>query len=184
MSAGLPFMAQDIVTRKIDELLPYARNAKIHSREQVIQLAAMIAEYGYTNPVFTWFDPDSGITKIIAGHGRILALEHLGIEDVPTIKLDHLTEVQARAYIIADNRSAESPWDTEMLALELEALEEEKFDLTLTGFDTAFLKSMQKEVAESTPLTGSKDAEELDFENERMEHRCPRCGFEFDDTTE
>ncbi len=115
------------------ELIPYARNARTHSDEQVGQIAASIAEFGFVNPVLVGED-----NIIIAGHGRLLAASKLGMETVPVIRLGHLSETQRRALVIADNRLAEAAgWDEEMLAIELQALMEEDFDLDITGFDAA-----------------------------------------------
>lgn len=123
---------------KTDELIPYARNARQHAPEQVAQIAASIREFGFNNPVL--IDQRAGI---IAGHGRVLAAQKLGLETVPCIRLGHLTEVQKRAYIIADNRLAEtSTWSLEQLALELEDLRLEEFDIDLTGFSAAALEGL------------------------------------------
>jgi ParB-like chromosome segregation protein Spo0J len=118
----------------IEALIPYARNARKHSDEQVAQLAASIREFGFNAPVLV--DSENGI---IAGHGRVLAARKLGLEAVPCLRIDHLTETQRRAYILADNRLAElgGGWDDEMLGLELADLKEADFDLDLAGFDSA-----------------------------------------------
>lgn len=121
-----------IVMKPTDSLVPYARNARTHSPEQVGQIAASIKEFGFCNPVL--IDAEGGI---IAGHGRVLAAQKLGRADVPTITLGHLTETQRRAYILADNKLAlNAGWDEEMLKIELEGLKTEGFDLALTGFDS------------------------------------------------
>lgn len=114
----------------IDTLIPYARNSRTHSDEQVAQVAASIREFGFTNPVL--IDADGGI---IAGHGRVLAARKLQLKEVPCIRLSHLTETQKKAYIIADNKLAlNAGWDDELLKLELGELDLEGFDLELTGF--------------------------------------------------
>jgi len=115
----------------VGALIPYARNARKHSDEQVAQLAASIREFGFNNPVLV--DKENGI---IAGHGRVLAARKLGLESVPCLRLDHLTETQRKAYILADNRLAElgGGWDEEMLGIELADLRDEQFDIDLTGF--------------------------------------------------
>lgn len=118
-------------TAKTDSLIPYARNSRTHSDEQVAQIAASIKEFGFLNPIIV--DGENGI---IAGHGRLLAAQKLGIDEVPVVEAAHLTEAQKRAYIIADNKLAlNAGWDNEMLALELGELGELGFDLGLTGFD-------------------------------------------------
>ena len=119
--------------RPISSLIPYARNARTHSDAQVAQIAASIREFGFTNPILV--DGDLGI---IAGHGRLLAARKLGMTEVPTLELSHLTPAQKRAYVLADNRLALSAgWDEALLRLELGELQDEGFDLALTGFDLA-----------------------------------------------
>ncbi|WDU57825.1 site-specific DNA-methyltransferase [Pseudemcibacter aquimaris] len=114
-----------------EQLIPYARNARTHGPEQVAQIAASIAEFGFVNPVLI-----GGDDILIAGHGRLLAAQKLGLDQVPAIRLDYLTESQRRALVIADNRIAENAgWDEEMLRLELAELSEDDFDLDLLGFD-------------------------------------------------
>lgn len=115
----------------IADLIPYARNSRTHSEEQVAKIAASIREFGFLNPVIT--DGDNGI---VAGHGRVLAAQKLGMAELPTIEAKHLSEAQKRAYIIADNRMAlDAGWDTDLLRVEIADLEGEGFDLSLTGFD-------------------------------------------------
>ena len=123
--------AQNIEQTSVDALIPSARNPRTHSEAQVAQIAASIREFGFTNPAL--IDADGGI---IAGHGRVLAARKLGLETVPTIRIDYMTDAQKRAYIIADNKLAlNAGWDDELLALELGELQAEGFDLVLTGFD-------------------------------------------------
>jgi ParB-like chromosome segregation protein Spo0J len=120
-----------IETLPTDSLVPYARNSRTHSPQQVQQIAGSIREFGFTNPVLI----DSG-NGIIAGHGRVMAAQMLGIDKVPCIRLGHLTEIQKQAYIIADNKLAlNAGWDEAMLGLELAELREADFDLGLMGFD-------------------------------------------------
>ncbi len=121
--------------RDVAALRPYLRNARTHSPKQVRQIAASIEEFGFTNPVL--IDAEGGI---IAGHGRVEAAKLLGLEKVPAIRLDHLSEAQKRAYVIADNRLAQlAGWDNELLALELQFLStlDLDFDVEITGFETA-----------------------------------------------
>lgn len=114
----------------VADLIPYARNSRTHSDEQVTKIAASIKEFGFLNPVI--IDGENGI---IAGHGRVMAAKKLGLEDVPVIEASHLTEAQRRAYVIADNRLAlDAGWDEEMLRVEFAELEGLGFDLELTGF--------------------------------------------------
>ena len=113
------------------KLVPYARNARTHSDAQVAQIAASIAEFGFTNPILAGSD---GV--IVAGHGRVMAAKSLGLEQVPVLVLDHLTEAQRRAYVIADNKLAlNAGWDEGLLRSEIQALGDEGFDLSLAGFD-------------------------------------------------
>lgn len=119
-----------IVSRKVDDLIPYARNSRTHSDAQVAQIAASVREFGWTNPVLV--DGENGI---IAGHGRILAARKLGMEEVPCIELAGLSDTQRRAYIIADNKLAlNAGWDDELLAIEFAELADAGFDNLLTGF--------------------------------------------------
>lgn len=121
-----------VVYRPTSKLIPYARNSRTHSEAQIAQIAGSIREFGFTNPVL--IDEEGGI---IAGHGRVLAAQLLEHDEVPTITLSHLSEVQKRAYVIADNKLAlNAGWDSEMLALELHDLGELGFDLALTGFES------------------------------------------------
>jgi site-specific DNA-methyltransferase (adenine-specific) len=129
----------------IEQLLPYAKNSRTHDDAQVAQLAASIKEFGFNNPVLV-----DGEGTIIAGHGRVMAARKLGLDEVPAIKLGHLTENQKKAYIIADNRLAlNAGWDTEMLTLEIKDLQSEDFDLSLMGFDEDELaKLLEPEVVD------------------------------------
>ncbi len=115
----------------IDTLIPYARNSRTHTDEQVAQVAASIKEFGFLNPVIIAED-----NTILAGHARVLAARKLGLDKVPCIKAENLTEAQKRAYIIADNKlSLNAGWDEELLAVEISDLQAESFDLSLLGFD-------------------------------------------------
>lgn len=126
-----PWPADKVERRKVADLIPYARNSRTHSEAQIAQIAASIKEWGWTTPVLIC--EDGGI---IAGHGRVMAAQKLGIEEVPCMIAEGWSEAQKRAYVIADNRLPElAGWDQEMLALELGELGELDFDLSLTGFD-------------------------------------------------
>ena len=126
----------------LDALIPYARNSRTHSDEQVAQVAASIREFGFTNPVL--IDANGGI---IAGHGRVMAARKLGMADVPCIRLAHLSEAQKRAYVIADNKLAlNSGWDEKMLAAELASLKEFDFDLSLLGFGSDLIDIMDPDL--------------------------------------
>lgn len=123
--------ADKVERRKVADLVPYARNARTHTADQVNQLAASIREWGWTNPVL--IDPDG---TIIAGHGRVLAAQKLGIEEVPCMIAKGWTEAQRRAYVLADNKLAlNAGWDDDLLRTEFGQLQEMKFDLSVIGFD-------------------------------------------------
>ena len=127
----LQAMAQRIEHWALERLIPYARNPRTHSDAQVAQIAASIAEFGFNNPILV--DTKAGI---IAGHGRLLAARKLQLKEVPVIILDHLSETQKRAYILADNQLAlNAGWDAELLRVKLAALQEEDFNLGLIGFE-------------------------------------------------
>jgi len=122
----------------IDRLVPYSRNARTHSPEQILQLQASIREFGFVNPVLI----DDNY-NIIAGHGRIMAARAEGIKEVPCVFISHMTEAQKRAYILADNKIAlNAGWDMEMLRVELEELRDLDFDLDLTGFDETEINAL------------------------------------------
>jgi DNA modification methylase len=144
-------LAQRIEVWPLERLVPYARNPRTHSEQQVAQIAASIMEFGFNNPILV--DSQAGV---IAGHGRLLAARKLGMASVPVIVLDHLDENQRRAYLVADNRLSElAGWDSELLAQELKELSEAGFDATLAGFDAKeiddFIASLERgsEVAET-----------------------------------
>ncbi len=135
---NLSWLADKIERWPTAKLVPYARNARTHSDAQVAQIAASIAEFGFTNPILAGSD---GV--IVAGHGRLAAAQKLGLGVVPVVVLDHLTPTQRRALVIADNRIAENAgWDEELLRVELEGLQDEGFDLDLTGFDADALAEL------------------------------------------
>lgn len=119
-------------------LVPYAKNARLHSPEQVQEIAASIVQFGFNNPVLV--DAEGGI---VAGHGRVMAAQKLGLDRVPIVRLGHLTETQKRAYILADNRIAEnSSWDLNLLSEELRGLDQLGEDVTVLGFAEAQLESL------------------------------------------
>ena len=157
------------------DLIPYARNSRTHSDQQVTQIAGSIREFGFLNPVI--IDEDK---TIIAGHGRVLAAAKMKLEKVPCVQFSHLTDAQKRAYVITDNRIAEnSGWDQEMLTNELSDLFADDFELDLLGFSEKELENMLDLQAgeEETP---ESSAEEIDAESYEFKAKCPRCEFEFD----
>ncbi|MAM62359.1 site-specific DNA-methyltransferase [Maritimibacter sp. UBA3975] len=130
--------AEQIEHRPVAALIPFANNARTHSADQVALIAGSIREFGFNNPVLV-----DGQNGVIAGHGRLLAANKLGLSTVPVIELGHLTEAQKRAYILADNRLAErAGWDKELLSLELGDLSELGVDLEAIGFDGAELDDL------------------------------------------
>jgi DNA modification methylase len=140
--------ATKIEWRSVDKLIPYAKNARTHSDEQVAQIAGSIKEFGFNNPVLV--DKEN---SVIAGHGRLMAARKLGMEKVPVVELEHLTESQRKAYVLADNRIAlNSGWDTSMLSLELQDLKDD-IDLSLLGFDPDELDALLNPIEETEGLT-------------------------------
>lgn len=144
--------------RYVDSLIPYARNARTHSDEQVAQIAASIREFGFNNPVLV-----DGNKGVIAGHGRILAARKLNLSSVPVIELGHLSDTQKRAFILAENKLTErGGWDSDLLSVELADLQDAGFDLELTGFDDSELKSyldQDDEKPVANPLDSSVNVE-------------------------
>jgi len=148
------WLADKIEQWPTGKLLPYARNARTHSDEQVAQIAASIAEFGFTNPILAGSD---GV--IVAGHGRLAAAQKLGLEVVPVVVLDHLSPTQRRALVIADNRIAENAgWDDAMLRIEIAALQDDDFDLSLTGFDADALAELMAGDEQDTEGEADDDA--------------------------
>jgi DNA modification methylase len=139
--------ASSIEQRRVSQLKPYPGNARRHSKAQVKQIAASIERFGFTNPVLV-----SDEDEIVAGHGRVMAAKHLGIAEVPVIRLSHLSAAERRAYVLADNKLAlNAGWDTELLAIELQGLIDLDFDLSLTGFSIAEIDFVLEAATESVP---------------------------------
>lgn len=135
----------------INKLIPYVNNARTHNAQQINKLRSSLREFGFINPVI--IDRDF---NVIAGHGRIMAAKEEGINEVPCVFVDYLTEAQKKAYILADNRMAmDAGWDEELLKVEIEALQAEDFDLSLTGFDESELAGF---------FDTADDAKEDDFD--------------------
>jgi DNA modification methylase len=141
----------------LDRLIPYDKNPRTHSDAQVAQIAASIAAFGFLNPILV--DTNAGV---IAGHGRLLAARKLKLSEVPVIVLDHLSEAQKRAYLLADNQIAlAAGWDDELLRLELTALQDEGFDVNLTGFEDVELAQLLASQEATQGLTDEDDVPEL-----------------------
>ena len=157
--------------RDINTIIPYANNTKKHPVEQIDKLASMISEYGHDVPIVV--DSD-GI--IIKGHGRLAACKKLNMTTVPVIVRSDLTPAQCKAARIADNKISESEWDMDLLKIELAELDSLDFDLDLTGFDDF---DFSIALDEETQMHESK-AKEIDTDDFKMAHTCPKCGFEYD----
>jgi ParB-like chromosome segregation protein Spo0J len=142
--------------RKIETLIPFARNPRTHSEAQIAKLASSIVEFGWTQPILV-----DGANGIIAGHGRLAAARKLDLPEVPVIELGHLTPAQKRAYVIADNRLAlDAGWDEELLSLELAELSESGYDLTMTGFSNEEIEELlvgAEQAFEEESSSDSKD---------------------------
>ena len=124
-------MPENTTLLPIDKLIAFKRNARTHSKAQIRQIVESIEKFGFTNPILI----DESNT-ILAGHGRLAAARLLGMKEVPTIQIGHLTDAEKRAYVIADNRIAEKAgWDKQSLAIEFQALVDLDFDVTVTGFE-------------------------------------------------
>lgn len=163
--------ARNVEMRALSTLTKYDKNARTHSPEQVAQIAASIAEFGWTMPVLV-----DGKGVLIAGHGRVDAAKKLGIKEVPVMVADGWTAMQIKAYRIADNKLAlNAGWDDEMLKIELGDLQFNGFTLELTGFNPAELDVLMKE-PDFEP--GSEDDQgRLDT---KAHVTCPECGHEFE----
>ncbi len=158
----------------IEKLVPYARNSRTHSEEQIAQLAASIKEWGFTTAVLV--DEAGGI---IAGHGRVLAARKLGMEQLPVMVAKGWSDAKKRAYVLADNKLAlNAGWDNEMLALELSEIGELGFDLDLIGFTAGEIAGLTFKEKDLYPDSSTQEINPDDY---NMGHQCPKCGFEFDD---
>lgn len=164
-------MAERIELWPTDRLVPYNRNPRTHSPEQVDKIAASIVEFGFLNPILV--DTSDGI---IAGHGRLVAAKKLSLPVVPVVVLDHLTEAQKRAYVIADNKLAlDAGWDEGILAAEMHALNSERFDLALTGFDDDELDELLAPLEDEEEETAG-GGEEADAVPQEAKRRVTRLG--------
>ena len=177
-----------ITNRKLNELVPYVRNARTHSPQQIKQIEASLLEFGWCNPVSI-----DGKVGIVAGHGRVQAATNLMNSPdavipnwpdktlVPTIDLSHLTPIQRKAYILADNKIAlNAGYDSQLLALELMELQEDGFDLPVIGFDTAELDNLFRDNFDGPDDGGLGDGSGSEIEQPQAECQCPKCGFRFD----
>jgi ParB family transcriptional regulator, chromosome partitioning protein len=181
-------MELKIIYRSISELMPSANNARTHSDEQVKQIANSIALFGFNNPVL--LDEDK---NIIAGHGRILAAQILKLKKAPTITLKHLTPELKKAYLIADNKlAANSSWDIEQLGTEVRELTENRFDVSVLGFDKNELDNLLTEdltslitspetifINDEEPEKDPKEKKPRAISKSKLVHTCPKCKHEF-----
>jgi len=189
-----------IETIETHKLVPYAKNSRTHSKEQITQIASSIEEFGFTNPVLIGESED-----IIAGHGRVMAAKELKLSKVPCIRLRHLTKEQKKAYVIADNKLAlNANWDESLLKQEIESLQESDYDITLTGFSEMEIdellaaeeiideadeilheQSLQVEPAKEYVLILAKDIDEWDemveyFQLKKVRRGGYKAGSAFD----
>lgn len=163
-----------VVMVPTDDLVMYEGNAKLHPHEQVDQIAASIEEFNFADPIAAWHNED-GESVIIEGHGRLMAAKKLGIEELPVIYLDYLTDEQRRAYALVHNQlTMNTGFDMEILSVELDAI----VDIDMSQFDF----DIELDVPEVGEITnGSKEIDVESFNDDKFEHECPRCGFRFND---
>jgi ParB-like chromosome segregation protein Spo0J len=166
-------MQLNVKYRKVEDLIPYVNNSRKHSDEQVAQISASIKEFGWTNPILI-----DGTNSIIAGHGRLMAARKLKMDEVPTIELDHLTDTQRKALVIADNKLAlNADWDTTLLTIELDELLKDGFALDILGFNEQEIKTIMSDV--NFDAGSEEDQGKLDQLDPKW-ICCPHCGKEFD----
>ena len=156
MENGRSWPADKVERRKISSIVPYARNSRTHSDEQVAQIASSIKEWGFTNPILVDIDGE-----IIAGHGRLLAAQKLGLDEVPCITAVGWSEAQKKAYVIADNKLAlNAGWDESLLKVEFKELGDFNFDLELTGFSLDELADLFDDQQKEDELPDQEDYNE------------------------
>lgn len=154
--AGVRVAAEQLLMVDIERLVPYANNARRHSKRQIRQIRASLREFGFVTPVIIDFE-----NNIIAGHGRVLAAREEGLSQVPCVLVSNLTEAQRRAYILADNRLAEtSDWDVGALRMEMGALEKLSFDTGIIGFDAADMQAISMGTFGQAGKSGGNAAEQ------------------------
>ena len=166
-------MQLNVKYRKVEDLIPYVNNSRKHSDEQIAQISASIKEFGWTNPILI-----DETNSIIAGHGRLMAARKLKMDEVPTIELDHLTDTQRKALVIADNKLAlNADWDTTLLTIELDELLKDGFALDILGFNEQEIKTIMSDV--NFDAGSEEDQGKLDQLDPKW-ICCPHCGKEFD----
>ena len=160
MKDGRSWPADKVERRNIKTIIPYARNSRTHSDEQVAQIAASIKEWGFTNPILVDVDGE-----IIAGHGRLLAAQKLGLDEVPCITAVGWSDAQKKAYVIADNKLAlNAGWDMEYLRLELDDLAGMDFNLDLTGFSADEIANLSFDDDAETEMPDLADGDREPFQ--------------------
>lgn len=173
--------AEQLLMVPIDDLVPYANNARVHSKAQIDKLRASLREFGFVTPVLIDFD-----NNIIAGHGRVEAARAEGMSQVPCVLVTNLTEAQQKAYVLADNRLSElASWDEPLLKMELENLSHLEFDTGVIGFDfgddrLSGFGAQASEPADALDLDDGVDSDDDTSGPKRQTMHCPKCGFVFE----
>lgn len=163
----------EVVQVPLAALKAYDNNAKRHTPEQIEAVKASIREFGFRNPVIAWHDAD-GQAEIVAGHARCKAAEELGMDTVPVVFCDDLTDAQRRALTLVDNQTTMmTGWDEDLLAYELDVLADD-FDMAEFGFDLELQE-------QAMPTANAGEVDTSGFDDEEFEHECPRCKFKFND---
>jgi len=167
-----PMPHLEVVEIPTENLLEYPNNAKLHPSEQIDQIANSIQDFGFNSPILAWHN-DDGEPEIVAGHGRLMAAKKLGIDKLPVVFLDHMSDEQRRAYILVDNKlTMNSDFDFEILVDELGALD--NFNMAEFGFEM--------EIPNMTEIINtSQEIDVESFNDDKFEHECPRCGFRFNE---
>jgi ParB-like chromosome segregation protein Spo0J len=160
----------DVTIRPLNDIVPYGENPKEHPQEQVDKIASSIRRFGWDQPIVV-----DGDGTIIKGHGRYQAAQKLGLMEVPVIEQLDLSDAEARAARIADNRVAESEWNDDLLAVELELVEESDMPIETTAFD----ESESGEYLDPPDLEVPDEFDEIDEEDIEFEHECPECGYQW-----
>lgn len=167
----LSLVADGIELVPVESLIPYSNNPKEHPQDQVRKIASSIKNYGWDQPIVV-----DGDGEIIKGHGRMQAAELLGLDEVPVIRREDLSDAEAKASRIADNKTAEAPWDDDRLSMELEVLaEQDPIDLDTLGFDDDELDELLHPPEMDVP----DEFEDVDDDAIETEHTCPQCGYEW-----
>lgn len=168
----------EIVMVPTDDLKMYENNAKQHPTSQVEQIANSIEEFNFADPIAAWHD-DDGNSVIVEGHGRLMAAQKLGIEELPVIYLDYMSDSQRKAYAIAHNAlTMNSDFDFDILASEVDGLQVE-FDMEDFGVD---MSKLDFSFGDAPEIVNSSEEIDVDnFDDDKFEHECPRCGFRFNE---